>query len=61
MPIPDMALSEQLDSIRQWADFSLLPPYETVSKYFNFSVYGGSFTSDGFALKLFVPTPPQLR
>jgi hypothetical protein len=61
VPIPDVAISEQLEIFRQWADFSLLPPFDTVSKYFSFSVYAGGFSSDGFALKLFMPTPPQLR
>jgi hypothetical protein len=61
VPIPDAAVSEQMDTIRQWADFSLLPPFDTVAKYFSFSVYGGGFAPDGFALKVFMPTPPPLR
>jgi hypothetical protein len=61
VPIPNAAIAAQLDSFRQWADFSLLPSYDAVAKYFSFSVYAGSFTSDGFALKAFMPTPPQLR
>ena len=61
VPIPDVAVAEQLESFRQWVDFSLLPSFDTVAKYFSFSVYGGSFTPDGFALKFFMPTPPQLR
>jgi hypothetical protein len=60
-PIPDPAVAEQLESVRQWADFSLLPPFDAVSKYFYFSIYAGSFAPDGFALKMFMPTPPQLR
>jgi len=61
VPIPDQAMAEQLEAFRQWADFSLLPSFEAVAKYFSFSVYGGSFSSDGFALKVYLPTPPQLR
>jgi hypothetical protein len=60
-PLPASAGGAQLDSLRQWADFSLLPPFDTVSKYFYFSVYSGNFTPDGFSLKIFKPTPPQLR
>jgi hypothetical protein len=60
-PIPDPAIGEQLESFRQWADFSLLPPFDTVSKYFYFSVYAGSFTPEGFALKAYLPAPPALR
>jgi len=61
MPLPPAAGGDQMDSLRQWADFSLLPPFDAVSKYFYFSVYAGSFSPDGFALKIFMPTPPQLR
>jgi hypothetical protein len=44
-----------------WTDFSLLPPFDTVSKYFYYSVYAGSFSPEGFTLKIFAPTPPALR
>jgi hypothetical protein len=47
--------------INDWADFSLLPPYESISKYFYFSVYGGSFNANGFTMKFFYPTSPQLK
>jgi hypothetical protein len=49
------------ESLKDWADFSLLPPYDKVSKYFNFDVYTGSANSDGLILKMFSPTPPALR
>ena len=42
-----------------WMDFSLLPDFDTVSKYFYFSVTGGSVTADGLAFKVFAPRPPQ--
>jgi hypothetical protein len=61
VPIPDPTIGEQLESFRQWVDFSLLPSFDSIAKYFSFSVYAGSFSSDGFSLKLFMPTPPQLR
>ena len=61
VPIPDPNIGEQLESARQWVDFSLLPSFDAVAKYFSFSVYAGSFSSDGFSLKFFMPTPPQLR
>jgi hypothetical protein len=61
VPLPATAGGDQLESLLQWADFTLLPPYDAVSKYFYFSVYAGSFTTDGFALKMYMPTPPQLR
>jgi hypothetical protein len=48
-------------SVRDWFDFSLLPDYDTVSKYFSFSVYNGSTTVDGLSFKFFTPRPPQLN
>jgi hypothetical protein len=56
--LPGMAAPQQ--SPRDWADVSLLPPFDKVGKYFHFIVYGGSASVDGFAYKLFVPTPPAL-
>jgi hypothetical protein len=44
-----------------WMDFSLLPDYDKVSKYFYFSVYAGNATADGISFKLFAPRPPQLN
>jgi hypothetical protein len=48
-------------SFAQWLDFSLLPPFEKVAKYFSFRVYGGSANVDGLTLKVFSPTPPLLK
>jgi hypothetical protein len=48
-------------SHRDWLDFSLLPDYDKVSKYFYFTVYSGSTTTDGLAFKFFAPRPPQLN
>lgn len=45
----------------QWFDFSLLPAWETVAKYFYFTVYGGNGGPQGLSYKVFSPTPPQLR
>jgi hypothetical protein len=47
-------------SFREWMDFSLLPDYDQVSKYFFFSVFGGSATADGISVKAFAPRPPGL-
>lgn len=47
--------------LRNWMDFSLLPDYDEVSKYFNFSVYAGSATVDGISIKTFAPRPPELN
>jgi hypothetical protein len=48
-------------SIRDWMDFSLLPDYDAVSKYFFFSVFNGSTTADGISFKVFAPRPPGLK
>ncbi len=48
-------------SVRDWMDFSLLPDYDQVSKYFFFSVFNGSATTDGLSFKAFAPRPPQLN
>jgi hypothetical protein len=45
----------------QWMDFSLLPDFDKVSKYFYFSVYGGNTTVNGLSFKFFTPRPPQLQ
>ena len=45
---------------KDWFDFSLLPPFDKLSKYFYFSVYGGSATVDGLSFKLYAPKPPGL-
>jgi hypothetical protein len=48
-------------SFRDWMDFSLLPDYDQVSKYFYFSVFGGNTTVDGISFKAFAPRPPGLN
>jgi hypothetical protein len=46
---------------REWLDFTLLPDYDQVSKYFYLSVFGASSSADGMTLKVFTPRPPQLN
>jgi hypothetical protein len=48
-------------SLKEWMDFSLLPEFEKVAKYFHFSVTSGASTKDGLSLKIFSPTPPALK
>jgi hypothetical protein len=48
-------------SLGDWLDFSLLPDYDRVAKYFYFSVYSGNATADGLMFQFFSPRPPQLR
>ncbi len=49
------------NAVRDWLDFSLLPDYDQVSKYFYFSVYAGNTTADGLSFKVFAPRPPQMK
>ncbi len=48
-------------AVRDWLDFSLLPDYDQVSKYFYISVYAGSTTADGLSFKAFAPRPPEVN
>ena len=47
--------------IKEWMDFSLLPPYEKIAKYFYFTIYSGDSTADSLSFKMFAPVPPALR
>ena len=48
-------------AIREWLDFSLLPDYDRVSKYFYISTFAGSANSEGLTFKVFAPRPPTLN
>ncbi len=48
-------------NMKDWMDFTLLPPFERIAKYFYFTVYSGSSTVDGLSFKMFAPAPPGLR
>jgi hypothetical protein len=42
-------------------DFTLLPDFNAIAKYFYLTVYSGSAGADGLSYKIFTPTPPQLK
>jgi hypothetical protein len=50
-----------VQNFKELADFSLLPDFDSISKYFHFTVYGGSANVDGLSMKVFAPTPPRLK
>jgi len=54
-------LPASIQSFKELADFSLLPDFDRVSKYFHFTVYGGGANVDGLSVKVFAPTPPRLK
>ena len=58
---PTAANGDGAKKLKEWFDVSLLPPYDAIAKYFHFSVYGGSFTPDGFLMKVFAPIAPGLK
>jgi hypothetical protein len=47
--------------LRNSMDFSLLPDYDAVSKYFYISVYAAASTPNGILFQTFAPRPPQLK
>lgn len=44
-----------------WMDFSLLPAFDSVTRYFHSSLYAASANVDGLTLKVFNPISPSLR
>jgi len=61
MPLPPRLSSKDGKGLKDWLDFSLLPPFDQISKYFHFTVYAGGASADGLSYKMFSPTPPQLK
>ena len=50
-----------IQNLKGLMDFSLLPSFDSIAKYFSFSVYGGSATAEGLSLKFFSPVPPGVK
>jgi hypothetical protein len=53
----DTALKMFPPAYREWADFTLLPDYERVQKYFDISIYSGTANSEGMTVKVYSPRP----
>jgi hypothetical protein len=51
----------EIKELKDWFDFSLLPAFDQISKYFHIVVYSGSVGAEGLSWKMFAPTPPQLK
>ncbi len=47
-------------TVKEWLDFSLLPGFDKVAKYFSFGVSAGSTSVNGITFRYYVPTPPEL-
>ena len=46
---------------KDWVDFSLLPNFDKISKYFNLTLWAGSVNSQGIEFKMFAPNSPQFK
>jgi hypothetical protein len=47
-------------TLKEWVDFSLLPSFDKVAKYFGFGIAGGSTSVNGISIKYYSPTPAEL-
>jgi hypothetical protein len=56
-----LGMDEDSKKFKDWVDFSLLPSFDQISKYFNFTVWAGGANAQGIDLKMFTPNSPQLR
>lgn len=61
-PLPASgAAAPNLKPMKDLFDFTLLPPFEAIAKYFGFSVQSGAGTPEGISFKAFVPVPAGLK
>jgi hypothetical protein len=61
-PLADrLRMGDDGKKLQDWVDFSLLPSFDKIAKYFYLAVYSGNVTTEGFNFKVFSPKPPQLR
>jgi len=56
-----LGMDEDAKKFKDWVDFSLLPNFDSISKYFYYTVWTGNANSQGLEFKGFGPTSPQLR
>ena len=56
-----LGIADDSKTFKDWFDFSLLPSYDKISKYFYLNVFSGNVTADGLSFKVFTPVPPQLK
>jgi hypothetical protein len=59
--LPGLGVLPSAGTFKDWMDFSLLPPFDKISKYFGFSVYTVSANPDGLVFKMYAPVPPGVR
>ena len=56
-----LGMDEGDKKFKEWVDFSLLPSFDKISKYFYLSLWSGSVNSQGIDFKMFSPNSPQLK
>jgi len=56
-----MGMAGQAVDLRDLMDYSLLPPFDKVAKYFSFTVHSLSANVDGLTLLMFAPAPLALK
>lgn len=61
LPGAPLVMPETEKSFQELLDYSLLPPFEQVAKFFHYAVYSSSANVDGLTIRWFAPTPPELR
>lgn len=54
-------MGQEGDKFKEWVDFSLLPSFDKISKYFYLTVASGSVTAEGLTFKSYLPNPPNLK
>jgi hypothetical protein len=56
-----LGLADDSKAFQEWFDFTLLPPFEKVSKYVGITVYTGAATPEGLLIKAYTPNPPGFK
>jgi hypothetical protein len=54
-------MEDSAEKLKDWVDFSLLPSFDQIAKYFYMSVGAGAVTPEGIGFKVYGPNPPQLK
>ena len=53
--------TEEDKKFKEWFDFSLLPNYDQISKYFGIAVWSGAVNTEGLNFRWFSPKPPTAK